>query len=312
MSDDLISKMRAAADTVISAQSSDSAEEAQEESSEESLSTEGEASSEDGADAVEAEEATEEAEPEEDPDDAGVVAIRRQAERRIVRAEARTRELEAQLEQASSQNEKTRSQVAEDIFKKLRRRPVSTFKEFGFEFQDLIDAGIRETTGQDDRVTSEIDELRGELRELRREREEIKKGEQHAADKQKQAAARGDFLGMVTKRDFPTLYNLFEDDPEALWGEAQRLATSMAANGDDISDTLVIRMLDKKYRDRLVRAGGAAAGKDSPKRQASKTLSTKAASEVRTSGKPFGQLSADEQKAALQAAVKKALNQSPN
>jgi hypothetical protein len=312
MSDDLVSKMRAAADTVISAQSSDDSQEAQEEVSEESTSDEVEASSEEDSGAVEAEEGTEEEESEEAAADNEIVAIRRQAERRIVKAEARTRDLEAKLEQASVQNEKTRSQVAEDIFKKLRRRPVSTFKEFGFEFQDLIDAGIRETTGQDDRVTSEIDELRGELRELRREREEVKKNEQHAADKQKHAAARGDFLGMVTKRDFPTLYNLFEDDPEALWGEAQRLATSMAASGDDISDTLVIRMLDKKYRDRLVRAGGVAAGKDSPKRQSSKTLSTKAASEVRTSGKPFGQLSADEQKAALQAAVKKALTQSPN
>lgn len=321
MSEDLVSKMRQAADAVISSnQPADdvplgrSAE--QEPEKAEAGAAEAEETSDTTDEAAEASdegEADEEvSEPAKDSDDDEFMLIRRQQEKRVQKAELRAKELESKLAQATEEVDRTRKQVAEDIFKKLRRKPIATFKEFGLEFQDLIDAGIRETQGTDDRVVSEIDELRNELRELREERKAVKEREEEASMQRQYQEARNQFLDMVTKKDFPTLYNMFEDDPDALWVEAQRIAEKVAEQDDEIDDLQVIKMLEDKYRTRLRKLGGGAQVAAAPKKGAPKTLTTKAASEVRTTGKPFGQLSMDEQKEALKAAVKKALNQAPN
>ncbi len=321
MSEDLVSKMRQAADAVISSnQPADdvplvrSAE--QEPEKADAGAAEAEETSDATDEAVEASnegEAEEElAEPAKDSDDDEFMLIRRQQEKRVQKAELRAKELESKLAQATEEVDRTRKQVAEDIFKKLRRKPIATFKEFGLEFQDLIDAGIRETQGTDDRVVSEIDELRNELRELREERKAVKEREEEASMQRQYQEARNQFLDMVTKKDFPTLYNMFEDDPDALWVEAQRIAEKVAEQDDEIDDLEVIKMLEEKYRNRLKKLGGGTPVAAAPKKGAPKTLTTKAASEVRTTGKPFGQLSMDEQKEALKAAVKKALNQAPN
>lgn len=321
MSDDLVSKMRQAADAVIS-----SNQPADDVPLGKSAEQEPEKAEADAAEAEEASEATEESaeasdegeadeevsEPAKDSDDDEFMLIRRQQEKRVQKAELRAKELEAKLAQVTEEVDRTRKQVAEDIFKKLRRKPIATFKEFGLEFQDLIDAGIRETQGTDDRVVSEIDELRAELRELREERKAVKEREEEASMQRQYQEARNQFLDMVTKKDFPTLYNMFEDDPDALWVEAQRIAEKVAEQDDEIDDLEVIKMLEEKYRNRLKKLGGGTPVAAAPKKGAPKTLTTKAASEVRTTGKPFGQLSTDEQKEALKAAVKKALNQAPN
>jgi hypothetical protein len=317
MSDDLITKMRQAADAAIgsNAGSDEAPQESSEAESAEAEPTEGE--SVEAESAEQQDEASEEsgADTEEKPkdhDDDEFMLIRRQQEKRVQKAELRAKDLEAKLAAATEEVDRTRKQVAEDIFKKLRRKPIATFKEFGVEFQDLIDAGIRETQGTDDRVVTEIDELRAELRELREERKAVKDREEEATVQRQYQEARNQFLDMVTKKDFPTLYNMFEDDPDALWVEAQRIAEKVAERDEDIDDIEVIKMLEDKYRARLKKLGGGAQVAAAPKKGAPKTLSTKAASEVRTTGKPFGQLSAEEQKEALKAAVKKALNQAPN
>lgn len=316
MSDDLVTKMRAAVDQVSATTATDddtplraaAEEEATEEKAEETESQEPAAEGEESEPAAEEPAEEPEAKAAEDDD---VLIIRKQAERKVAKAEAKAKELQAKLEEAVAQNDKTKQQVAEDIFKKLRRKPISTFKEFGLEFQDLIDAGLREMNGSDDRVVSEIDELREELRSIKQEREELKAREEEKAQERAYAEARNEFLDKVTKKQFPTLYNLFEDDPEALWQEAQRIAERLAGEDDDIDDVEVIQMLEEKYRARLKRAGGGLGTPAAEKKPQPKTITTKAASEVRTTGKPFGQLSADEQKEALKAAVKQALGR-PN
>ena len=316
MSDDLVTKMRAAVDQVSAATATDDDTplraapegETAEEKPEETESQE--PAAEVAAEDAPAEEPAEEPEAKAAEDD-DVLIIRKQAERKVAKAEARVKELQGKLEEAVAQNDKTKQQVAEDIFKKLRRKPISTFKEFGLEFQDLIDAGLREMNGSDDRVVSEIDELREELRSIKQEREELKAREEEKAQERAYAEARNEFLDKVTKKQFPTLYNLFEDDPEALWQEAQRIAERLATEDDDIDDVEVIQMLEEKYRARLKRAGGGLGTPAAEKKPQPKTITTKAASEVRTTGKPFGQLSADEQKEALKAAVKQALGR-PN
>lgn len=322
MSDDLVSKMKQAADAAMGPQGSDDdslrATPADESAEPTESAEQAEQELPDGevAQASEGEQDSDEEKPAEEKADASdddeFMFIRRQQEKRVQKAELRAKELESKLAQVTEEVDRTKKQVAEDIFKKLRRKPIATFKEFGLEFQDLIDAGIRETQGTDDRVVSEIDELRAELRELREERKAIKEREEEASMQRQYQEARNQFLDMVTKKDFPTLYNMFEDDPDALWVEAQRIAEKVAEQDDEIDDLQVIKMLEDKYRNRLKKLGGGMAVTAAPKKGAPKTLTTKAASEVRTTGKPFGQLSADEQKEALKAAVKKALNQAPN
>lgn len=315
MSDDLFAKMKAAADTAITestpAESEQSDESVEADAPEEQLEAPAEEASEPEAPA---EEPSEEAPPvaeasDSSGDDESIAIIQRQAERRVRQIESKAKLLEKQLAEATHQNEKTREQVAQDIFKKLRRKPAATFKEFGFDFQDLIDAGIRETSGGDDRVVSEIDELREELRALKKDREEMGRIESEKAEVAKLEGARNEFLGMVTKNQFPSLYEWFKDDPHALWDEACRIAE--AQGEDDVDDIQVIQHLEKKYRERLSRFN-ATPLQASQKKQPAKTLSTKAASETRTAGKPFGQLDADQQKAALLAAVKKATSQPAN
>ena len=315
MSEDLVAKMKAAASTALTeAGASD------DESSSESTSVETEPQLETGAadeTAGDVEEAdanggtdddavSEEDGAEDGPDYAEqVLAIRKQAESRVRKAEAYARELENKLQYAAKYIEHSKREVAEDIFKKLRRAPARTFKEFGFDFQELIDAGMRE--GSNDQSFGELDDVRREIAELRRERAEAMSERRVAMQEQQLGEARHEFLSQVKKTEFPTLFNMFSDDTDALWDEAIRMAERHEERyGEPPEDMDVIQALERKYSERLKRfggAGGARAEVPAAKKSAAKTLSTKAASETRTAGKPFGQLSADEQKAALLAAV---------
>lgn len=272
----------------------------------------------DGETGEPAEEAAEEPEEEAQPDIADqILAVRQAAERRVRQAEARARELEAKLEKADERVNMSRKEVVEDIFRKLRRAPARTFKEFGFDFQELIDAGMRE--GQfHDGTFSEIDEVKQQIRELQKEREELRAQKEEQQHHQMLREARNEFLGQVSERDYPTLFNMFQDDPEPLWIEAQRIAElHEQQHGEAPDDRAVIRHLEAKYKARLERLSGKAApaAVSSPaakKPTAAKTISTKAASETRTAGKPFGQLSAEEQRAALVAAVNKSKQAATN
>ena len=316
MSDDLVAKMRAAASSAIA--ESDAAAEAaapepeapttvEEPSTDETpaVEAEDEAVEVDG-ETGEPEDETGEPETDEQPDYAEqVLAIRKQAEARVRKAENYARQLEEKLQYAAKYIEHSKKEVAEEIFKKLRRAPARTFKEFGFDFQELIDAGMRE--GSNDQSFGELDEVRREIAELRREREEAAAERQAMLQERQLTEARHEFLSQVKKTEFPTLFNMFSDDTEALWEEAIRVAERHEEKyGEAPEDIEVIRALEKKYAERVKRFGGTVASKaEAPaaKKPAAKTLSTKAASETRTAGKPFGQLSADEQKAALLAAV---------
>lgn len=329
MSDDLYARMQAAAKAAI--ETSAPAEEAAPEAPAEETATleasdapaadeqpiEAEAQAgEEGEEsaAEETEEETEEAKP--DIADQ-ILAVRQAAERRVRQAESRARELEAKLEKADERVNMSRKEVVEDIFRKLRRAPARTFKEFGFDFQELIDAGMRE--GQfHDGTFSEIDEVKQQIRELQKEREELRAQKEEQQQRQMLQEARREFLGQVSEREYPTLFNMFQDDPEPLWIEAQRIAElHEEQHGEAPDDRAVIRHLESKYKARLERLSGKAApaAVSSPaakKTGSAKTISTKAASETRTAGKPFGQLSAEEQRAALVAAVNKSKQAATN
>lgn len=330
MSDDLYARMQAAAKAAI--ETSAPAEEAAPEAPAEETATleasdapaadeqpvEAEAQAgEENAEAApeETEEETEEAQP--DVADQ-ILAVRQAAERRVRQAEARARELEAKLEKADERVNMSRKEVVEDIFRKLRRAPARTFKEFGFDFQELIDAGMRE--GQfHDGTFSEIDEVKQQIRELQKEREELRAQKEEQQQRQMLQEARREFLGQVSEREYPTLFNMFQDDPEPLWIEAQRIAElHEEQHGEAPDDRAVIRHLEAKYKARLERLSGKAApaaATSTPaakKTAGAKTISTKAASETRTAGKPFGQLSAEEQRAALVAAVNKSKQAATN
>lgn len=330
MSDDLYARMQAAAKAAI--ETSAPAEEAAPEAPAEETATL-EASDAPAADEqpVEAEaqageenaeaapEETEEETEEGQPDVADqILAVRQAAERRVRQAEARARELEAKLEKADERVNMSRKEVVEDIFRKLRRAPARTFKEFGFDFQELIDAGMRE--GQfHDGTFSEIDEVKQQIRELQKEREELRAQKEEQQQRQMLQEARREFLGQVSEREYPTLFNMFQDDPEPLWIEAQRIAElHEEQHGEAPDDRAVIRHLEAKYKARLERLSGKAApaaATSTPaakKTAGAKTISTKAASETRTAGKPFGQLSAEEQRAALVAAVNKSKQAATN
>ena len=327
MSDDLVSKMKAAADAAIQsatpAESNDGEAEASADESLEAAPEQDEAAAEEPTDGeepseeVEAEAEAAEPESADDEDVADqILAVRQAAERKVRSAESKVRELESQLKRAGEYIEQSKKQVVEEIFKKLRRAPARTFQEFGFEFQDLIDAGMRE--GQfSDGPMNEIDELRQEMRAIKEDRERARQEQEHQTSQRQMMEAKQSFLGLVSKNAFPTLYSMFEDSPGDLWNEAIAIAESHSQRtGQTPSDIQVVKYLEQKYAAKMKRLGvapaAAAAASAAPKKAMAKTLSTKAASETRTAGKPFGQLDADQQKAALLAAVKKATTQAAN
>lgn len=316
MSEDLVAKMKAAASSAIA--EADAAAEAaapepeatataEEPAMDETPAVEAEDESvESDGETGEPEDETGEPEADEQSDYAEqVLSIRKQAEARVRKAENYARQLEEKLQYAAKYIEQSKKEVAEEIFKKLRRAPARTFKEFGFDFQELIDAGMRE--GSNDQSFGELDEVRKEIAELRREREEAAAERQAMLQQRQLQDARQEFLLQVKKSEFPTLFNMFSDDTEALWEEAIRVAERHEERyGEPPEDMDVIRALERKYAERVKRFGGTVASKTEVpvgKKPAAKTLSTKAASETRTAGKPFGQLSREEQKAALLAAV---------
>ena len=325
MSDDLYARMNAAASEAIKSatpeDSGDAVQAAPEEQPEtlEEPQAESEVEGEgDEAEKVEEPEAApEEAEAAEEESDIAdeILAVRQAAERRVRSAETKVRELQAKLQESEKRVEHVQRQVVDEIFKRLRRSPARTFKEFGFDFQDLIDAGMRE--GQmHEGAFGEIDEVRQEIRALREERERMREEAESRNAQVQLAEARTSFLRQVSKDKFPTLYNMFEDDVESLWSEAMSVAEAHEEqHGEPPEDMAVIRYLEDKYKRKLSRLGAAPAATPaqvSQPKKAVKTISTKAASETRTAGKPFGQLDADQQKAALLAAVKKATSQSTN
>ena len=323
MSDDLVSKMKAAADAAIQsatpAESNDGEAEASADESLEAAPEQDETAAEEPTDGEEPSEEVEaeaaESEPADDEDVADqILAVRQAAERKVRSAESKVRELESQLKRAGEYIEQSKKQVVEEIFKKLRRAPARTFQEFGFEFQDLIDAGMRE--GQfSDGPMNEIDELRQEMRAIKEERERARQEQEHQTSQRQMMEAKQSFLGLVSKNAFPTLYSMFEDSPGDLWNEAIAIAESHSERtGQTPSDIQVVKYLEQKYAAKMKRLGvaPASAASAAPKKAMAKTLSTKAASETRTAGKPFGQLDADQQKAALLAAVKKATTQAAN
>lgn len=322
MSDDLVTKMQAAADAVIqSANPEDSGSDEEGQETQDATGEDGQeyqeadATGEDG-EAVEAS-ASEDGETdgaaEEDAADQ-ILAVRQSADRKVRAAESKVRDLESKLQRAGQYIEQSKRQVADDIFKKLRRAPAKTFKEFGFEFQDLIDAGIREGQSAEGPM-NEIDELRQEMRGMKEERMRAKEADASRAAQSQVAEAKQSFLGMVSKNEFPTLYGLFEDSPGDLWNEAVAIARDHESRtGRAPDDKQVVKYLEQKYATKMKRFGVASApvAPALAKKPMPRTLSTKAASETRTAGKPFGQLDADQQKAALLAAVKKATLQPAN
>ena len=329
MSDDLYARMNAAAseaikaatpaeatgDEVAEAAAPEETTEATEPDAAEATETEEvQGGAEETEEVAQAADAEEEAEQERDIADE-ILSVRQAAERRVRQAESRVRELEAKLAKSDERVQHTQKQVIDEIFKRLRRAPARTFKEFGFEFQDLIDAGMRE--GQmHEGAFGEIDEVRQELKALREERETMRRETEERQMQAQIAEARTSFLRQVSKDKFPTLYNMFEDDVESLWQEAMSVAESHEEqHGEQPEDLAVIRYLEEKYKRKLSRLGAAPAAAPAPvaaQKKGVKTISTKAASETRTAGKPFGQLDADQQKAALLAAVKKATSHSAN
>lgn len=325
MSDDLYARMQAAATEAIKAATPPETEEAPiEEPAAPAEETQGEGleappdTEPVEAEAAEAEDGEEEEAEEPEADVAAeILQVRQAAERRVRAAEAKVRELEAKLSKADEKVHHTQKQVIDDLFKKLRRAPARTFKEFGYEFQDLIDAGMRE--GQfHEGPFSEIDEVREEIKALREERERMRQEAEERQAHAQLAEARTSFLRQVSKDKFPTLFNLFEDDVESLWQEAISVAEAHESqHGEQPEDLAVIQYLEGKYKKKLAKMGvsHAAPPAASPapvKKGSPKTISTKAASETRTAGKPFGQLDAEQQKAALLAAVKKATSHASN
>lgn len=328
MSDDLYARMNAAASEAIKSAGGSGGEDEPAATVEEALAAADESSETTEEPTVEAAEDAEQAdedaegEPEAESAEADediadqIIAVRQAAERRVRAAEGKVRELEAKLAKSDERVEQVQRHVIDEIFKRLRRAPARTFKEFGFEFQDLIDAGMRE--GQmHEGAFGEIDEVKQEIKALREERERMRQETEERQMQAQLAEARTTFLRQVSKDKFPTLYNMFEDDVESLWSEAISVAERYEEqNGEQPEDIQVIRYLEEKYRRKLSRLGGAPAASQAPvaaaKKSSPKTISTKAASETRTAGKPFGQLSAEEQKVALLAAVKKATSQATN
>jgi len=235
-----------------------------------------------------------------------ILAVRASAERKVRQAEKRAAALEAQLEKVGQTVENTKKQLVDELFRKLRRAPAKTFQEYGFNFQDLIDAGIREGDGRDSPMAEGLDELKQEIQALKAEREEARRQQAVQQQQQQLHAARNEFLSQVEKNEFPTLFNMFYDDRDALWREAVAVGREHQRRyGTPPEDREVIKHLEEKYKARIARLGGGTAT-PAAKKPMAKSLSTKAASETRTSGKPFGQLSADEQRDVLLAAAKKA------
>lgn len=315
--DELTSKLIAAADVALKESASNNGDDGDDSSSEvtetasaspdEPSST---SSADDDDDSVEAE-AGAEASDEDAPAPADLVdeilAVRSSAERKVRKAEHRVAALEAQLEKAGQAIEQSKQQMVNELFKKLRRAPAKTFQEYGFSFQDLIDAGIREGNGEDSRFADGFDELKQEIQFLKKEREESLRQQETQTQRAQMQQARTEFLSQVDKSKFPTLYSMFYDDRDALWREAISVAqTHERQHGVPPEDSKVIKYLEEKYKARVARLGGGTAEPTTAKKPVAKSLSTKASSETRTSGKPFGQLSAEEQREVLLAAAKKA------
>lgn len=315
--DELTSKLIAAADTALKESASADGDDGDDSSSEvvETASASPEepssaASSDDDDDSVETAAVAEDSD-EDAPSQADVVdeifAVRASAERKVRKAEHRVAALEAQLEKAGQAIEQTKQQMISELFKKLRRAPAKTFQEHGFDFQDLIDAGMREGNREDSRFADGFDELKQEIQFLKKEREESLRQQETQTQRAQMQQARTEFLSQVDKSKFPTLYSMFYDDRDALWREAISVAqTHERQHGVPPEDSKVIKYLEEKYKARVARLGGGTTEPTPAKKPVAKSLSTKASSETRTSGKPFGQLSAEEQREVLLAAAKKA------
>lgn len=249
-----------------------------------------------------------------------ILSVRKAANRRVLAAEKRVAALEAELKQLraspNTSSDEARKQIVEDVFNKLRRSPARFFEEHGHKFQDFIDAAIREGESRNSPLGAEFDELRDEMRALRAEREEMRKQRELEERKVNEGRAKNQFLSMVKKTEFPTLFAMFQGSEDRLYAEAVQVAEAhQHQHGEAPSAHAIIKYLESQYAERIKRATGsssAAPAAEAKKPTAPKTLTTKAVSESRGAGKPFGQLGRDEQRDALLKAVAQASSRTAN
>ena len=310
MSDELATRMRAAADAAVIANTPEPVAAAQAEATDEPALADGEAGLDAAApDADQAEEPSEAAIQEPDMVDE-ILAVRQDAQRRVRKAEQRAVKLEADLRKATESAEMGKKQLVDELFKKLRRSPARTFEEYGYKFQDLIEAGMREGNSADMPFVNDLDEVKQELAAIKAEREELRRQREESSKQERETSDRTSFLTLVSKDEFPTLFTMFKGHEDALYAEARKLAHDHYKEHGRVPGTIsVIQYLETRYRERVGQAGALPAA--APK-VASKNLTTKAASESRSSGKPYGQLDRDQQRDALLKAVQQATSRPAN
>lgn len=142
--------------------------------------------------------------------------------------------------------------------KKLATSPLTALQELGVDLDSFTQAAIEENTPQS-RMLAQMRAMEEKLQAFEKHREELEAKQRQAEEQRVKYEQDQAFCSIVTPDDYPSLHELFQDDPYALIREADALATRLISEGnnpDDIEDSDLADILEQKYARTMMRIKG--------------------------------------------------------
>jgi hypothetical protein len=236
------------------------------------------------------------------------------------RREAEMADKLRQYESMLAPREPERTSFDLDGFKrKLAQSPLTALQELGVNLDEFTQAAIEENTPQS-RMLSQMKAMEDRINAFERQRQEFEQKQQAQHEERVRFEQDQAFCSIITPDDYPSLHELFRDDPYALIREADALATQLIRNGanpDDLDDTDLADYLEEKHAKTVMRIKGRAAAQRTaqplPSKGRPKSPSQSFASSTDIGEqKNFWDLSAGEQDALLKEIARNEMSKTAN
>lgn len=236
------------------------------------------------------------------------------------RREAEMAERLRQYEAMGAQREPERPAFDMDGFKKkLSMSPLTALQELGIDLDTFTQAAIEENTPQS-RMLAQMKAMDEKIQAFERQREEYEAKQRHVEQQRVKHEQDQAFCSIITPEDYPSLHELFKDDPYTLIREADALATKLLSSGhsaDEIDDSDLADYLEEKYAATVMRIRGRDEARRTaqplPARGRPRAPSQTSASDTSIGQqKNFWDLSAGEQDALLKEIARTEMNKTHN
>lgn len=231
------------------------------------------------------------------------------------RREAERAYMQRQYEEMQRKTVEERPSFDVDGFRsKLKSSPIAALQELGIDINDFTSAALEEGTPQA-KMMAQMRSMQEKLDQIEREKKELTERQSKMAAERQRQQDEADFCAMITPQEYPSLYAIFEERPQALVREAYNAINEFVSRGgnpDDITDEQVADYLERVYSRAADRVRGKAQARlgtqPAPVTSKPRTPSQARASETGSGKRDFHNLSSEEQDAMLVEVARQAMS----